>query len=423
LSKSTRQLNIVIVDQDASRRAQLTSSCRTAGIPLAQGVSSARLAADLLSSESSRTGLAIIVTDGADTDLLRQMQQIADAAPRTRLLLYSSLSADVAESLLALASEYGLVPIGVLPLPFNEDALLGIVGGASFEDSLIDDDALAPQLAEIQDAADRNLFEPWFQPQLEIRTGRIVGVEALLRWRLQDGSTRLPRSFLSQLEAAGLASDITLRTMICAAECISLVVGREKDFSVSINVSPGLLETPGFVAEFHAAVLKGNARTNQIVIEIDERDLREPSRTLLENLTRLRILEFGVCIDNYLAGGSSIARVAQGPFTQWKISSAYTAGMPVGSRAWSLVESSILLAHKLGVRTIAGGVETPSQMEKLLHLHCDAVQGFMIAPPMPILEFMQWMEARTRQSATDLSKFILTGHFESTVIDRTGVTQ
>jgi EAL domain-containing protein (putative c-di-GMP-specific phosphodiesterase class I) len=424
LLKAHQQLNAVVVDHDAKRLAKLTNACRNAGLLLAQGTSSAESAADLFSRNPLAPALAIVPVDGAGPDPLALMQRLVNPARRLPLLLVSSLPPDVIESLQQLASIYGLAPIGAMPASFDDSALIGTISRAAF----VDDAGFAPEIdppaaspPEIEDACRRNLIEPWFQPQLEIRTGRIVGVEALLRWRLEEGSTRLPQTFLPHLEAAGLLRGVTLRVIACAAECIGLIVGRTRDFRVSINVSPELLALPGFAAELHTTALNGGARPQQIVVEIDESALREPSRSLLETLTRLRLLGFGVCIDNYLRNGAATACVAHGPFTQWKIANEYAAVTPAGSRTWNVVESAIQLAHKLGVTAVAGGVETPAQLEALLHLRADVVQGFMVAPAMPILGFMQWMDRRTRASTTDVSSLMLTGHFESTEVDRTSL--
>jgi len=417
LDKSHARLATVILDTDALRLTQLTALFRSSGLALATGASNIQDATSALR-DTVTPGLIAMVVDGSTGDVLGQMQHVAKAAPGTRVLIHSSKPVDILESLQSLAGDYGLVPVGILPMPATVEALDKLVGRASFEEDEHHDDAPAFTDSDIEDAFTRNLFEPWFQPKLEIRSGRIIGVEALLRWRLQDGSTRLPRTFLPHLEAHGLARDVTLRTMTCAAECINLIIGREKDFSVSINVTPSLLDDPLFVDEFHRTIVDGGARPDQIIVEIVESALREPCQALMENLTRLRLLNFRVCIDNYLVGGSSLNQVATGPFSEWKLTGTHTSQMQVGSRVWNLVEATVQLAKKIGVHTVAGGVETPSQMEALLHMGCDTVQGFMIAPPMPILEFMQWMDARTRGSVSDVSSFMMTGQFESTVIDR-----
>ena len=418
MDKSHARLATVILDADAGRLTQLTGLLRSSGLALATGASTIQEATSALGNAAT-PGLIVICVDASTSDVLGQMQSVAKAAPGTRLLIHSSKPADILESLQALAADYGLVPIGVLPMPATAQALVKVVARASFEEDVDHhDDAPAFTDSDIEDAFARNLFEPWFQPKLEIRTGRIIGVEALLRWRLPDGTTRLPRVFLPRLEALGLARDVTLRTMTCAAECINLIVGRTKDFSVSINVTPSLLDDPLFVDDFHRTIVDGGARADQIIVEIVESALREPSQAMMENLTRLRMLDFRVSIDNYLVGGSSLTQVITGPFSEWKLAGVHTSQMQIGSRLWNLVEATVQLARKIGVHTVAGGVETPSQMEALLHMGCDTVQGFMIAPPMPILEFMQWMDARTRGSVTDVSSFMLTGQFESTVIDR-----
>lgn len=140
----------------------------------------------------------------------------------------------------------------------------------------------------------------------------------------------------------------------------------------------------------------------------------------MENLARMRLQGFGVCIDNYFLGHSSLVRLVQGPFSEVKFASEYMFASYPKARARLLVESIIQLARKLNIHTVACGVETAANMEALLHLGCDAAQGFFIAPAMTASDFMQWMNSRTRRSLINEKSFMLTGQFDATRIDSSG---
>lgn len=132
-------------------------------------------------------------------DGLDLIHLIAESAPGVALLIYSARQCDALEAVLTLASEYGLKPMGVLTEPATIDALAVAIRRIPSISASVSDQKKVPFSAiDVEQAFAANAFEPWFQPKLEIRTGRVIGVEALLRCCLKEGDTRLPREFLGR---------------------------------------------------------------------------------------------------------------------------------------------------------------------------------------------------------------------------------
>lgn len=386
------RMSVLVIDDQRFQRSFLSRLLRELGVEEIFEACNGQNALDLLTELGKPVDLIISDIDMPKMDGLEFLRWLGRLAPHTPILIHSALEHGLLRSVEAMAVEYGLTPMGILEDPVTVEGLRNVLERAQTllpKDRRHDENHI--DFADIEEGVRTKQFEPWFQPKVDLRTGRVIGVEALLRWR-RDRRIVLPANFLPQLEASPLMKDCTLRIAARAAECINLLPTQGGEFTVAINVGPMLLEDPDFADELSAAMLMGGAKPEQIIIEVTETAMTRNQGAMLENLARMRMRGFRISLDDFCTGYSSMARLARSPFSEIKIDRSFVGRMYQGNREWLLIESTVALAQRLGLRTVAEGVESDHQLQALKQFGCDVVQGYLIAKPMPVLELMQWMD-------------------------------
>ena len=243
---------------------------------------------------------------------------------------------------------------------------------------------------KLRRAIERGEFELHYQPKISLTSGLITGVEALLRWRdpapdvLSADPDDLwipPARFVPALEATGLILEVGRWALEQAVrdqrqwQSRGLAVPR-----IAVNISPLQLRHKHFLEEFRAIVQVPNIPP-LLDIELTEAVLMEQADRCIESLHTLREWGVRVAIDDFGSGYSSLRYIARLPIDALKIDMAFIHAMPKGPDHMAIVSSIISLAHGLGLKTIAEGVETEEQRNLLRLLRCDEIQGYLISKP------------------------------------------
>jgi EAL domain-containing protein (putative c-di-GMP-specific phosphodiesterase class I) len=234
-----------------------------------------------------------------------------------------------------------------------------------------------------------------FQPKICVGSCRVSGVETLARWRHPLYGNIPPSVFIAIAERDGLIDELT-RSIIRKA---LREAGRWRiagyDLSIAINVSTqtvGRLDLPEFVERTARICGVDPAR---VMVEVTETQLMRDLTRSLDTLTRLRLRRIGLSIDDFGTGYSSLEQLQRVPFVELKIDRAFVDGASHDAAARAILESSIDLAKKLGLVTVAEGVEQREDYLLLEQLGCDLVQGFLFAAAMPGEALLPWIDAHT----------------------------
>jgi EAL domain-containing protein (putative c-di-GMP-specific phosphodiesterase class I) len=237
-------------------------------------------------------------------------------------------------------------------------------------------------------------FAPWFQPKIDLQTGRVCGAEVLVRWCCPDIAPLPPDRFLGAISTGGLMRALTLGLAVRAAESLAQIGRRGNGFALSLNICPTLLDDPGFADALATALLSSGASPEEVILELTESAAARNQAAALENLARLRMRGFVLSIDDFGTGFSSLTQLVRMPFSELKIDRSFVSRIEMQGADRLLVDSTVALAHRLGLRTVAEGVETQAQLEYLRQIGCDMAQGFLFARPMPMADWLRWMELR-----------------------------
>lgn len=244
--------------------------------------------------------------------------------------------------------------------------------------------------AMLRRALERQEFELHYQPKIELDSGRIAGVEALIRWNRPNMGMVPPSDFLPVLEETGMIIDVGRWVMETAAADYARwrAAGRHPP-RIAVNVSQIQLRQDDFTA-IAAAVVRTGAGGGGLDIEITESLVMEQVAVNTLKLKALREMGVGIAVDDFGTGYSSLSYLATLPVNALKIDRAFVINISTDPANLSIVTTIIALARSLNLKVIAEGVETREQAQILRQLRCDEIQGYLVACPMPSEAYLEW---------------------------------
>jgi diguanylate cyclase (GGDEF)-like protein len=236
-----------------------------------------------------------------------------------------------------------------------------------------------------------------YQPKHDLRCGRPVGVEALVRWRHPSRGLLYPDAFLPTVEQTNLMDELTVVVLRKALRQLAEWRAGGHDLLLSVNVSALSLLDDGF-PEVVAELLRetGGIPPATLVLEITEHTLMSDPATALDILRRLRALGVRLSIDDYGTGYSSLSYLGDLPIHELKIDRTFVQRLTTDPKAAAIVESTVGLGHALGLEVVAEGVEDEAILGRLRDLGCDLAQGYHLGRPVPAEDLALGVAARTR---------------------------
>jgi diguanylate cyclase (GGDEF)-like protein/PAS domain S-box-containing protein len=221
-----------------------------------------------------------------------------------------------------------------------------------------------------------------YQPVVDLADGRPVGAEALVRLRRSHGSLLVPATFIATAEESGLVLPLGQRVLEQACEQPLRWQRRSgHPWYVSVNVSPRQLAEGDLVAEVTAALAAAALPSDQLRLEITESALLDVGPRVVDILDQLRAMGIRIGVDDFGTGYASMAYVRHLPLDFIKIDQSFVAGMHDDVHDLAMVEATLALSHRLGLESVAEGIETEAQWHQLRDLGCDEGQGFLFAKP------------------------------------------
>jgi diguanylate cyclase (GGDEF)-like protein len=268
-----------------------------------------------------------------------------------------------------------------------------------------DDSSLArlALAADLRRALEKSEFVPYFQPKVDLRTGAVVGAEALLRWNHPTEANVSPDVFIPLAEQTGLIVPVTLQVISAAVRECSLWRARGRDLSVAVNLSARVLVDPQLPDHVEELCRCWDLPTRALVLEITESMIVDDPARALPIVERLADLGVRLSIDDFGTGYSSLEYLKVLPVREMKIDRSFVFGMGSDLRDAAIVRHSIDLGRSLGLRVVAEGVESAEDHALLAEMGCDHGQGFHYSRPVPAQEFETWLaerEARRREEST-----------------------
>lgn len=313
---------------------------------------------------------------------------------RGGIILSSALEDDVVEAVLRMSTAYGLQVLGRIEKPSTQQQLKQLIDAWSpREEPSREDEGNRIGLDELRWALEQDQLLPWYQPKVSFASGEWLGLEALARWQHPKYGLISPGRFIPLAEHNGLIDQLT--EVIISKSLSDGHLWQETGLSLnlSMNLSTSSLIEGDLCNTLINQCQRWSINPELITLEVTESAFVQDLGKSLEVLTRLRMHGFGLAIDDFGTGYSSMQQLALLPFTELKLDRSFVDRCFEDPSRLAIIESSIELARKLGLKSVAEGVEDVQTWRLLATLGCDVCQGFFSARPMPRSELQEWHSA------------------------------
>jgi EAL domain-containing protein (putative c-di-GMP-specific phosphodiesterase class I) len=247
---------------------------------------------------------------------------------------------------------------------------------------------------ELRQALAAEQFVVYYQPQLDLATNELVGVEALIRWNHPQRGIVRPGEFIGLAEEIGLIAPLT--AWVLRVACRQNRAWRDKGMArmqMSVNLSPVQFRERGVELLIERVLRESGLEPEALDVELTENAVIENSQTAAQSLRYLHQLGVTLSIDDFGTGYSSLSYIKRLPVQRLKIDQTFVQNLEHSANDEVIVRAIINLGHSLGLKVIAEGVETEGQLERLRQLGCDEVQGFLVSPPISAEALEEWIAA------------------------------
>lgn len=255
--------------------------------------------------------------------------------------------------------------------------------------------------SQLRLALERHEFQVWYQPQLDVAGGRIIGAEALIRWQHPELGMVSPAEFIPIAEETGLIHDIgawVVKT-VCNQQTAWQAAGQPA-IKVAINLSARQFESPDLPETFAAWLAETGASPDWLEIEITEGMVMKYPDRAVQMLNDLKAMGLSIAIDDFGTGYSSLGYLKRFPIDKLKIDRSFIKDIPEDKEDAAITRAVIAMAQELRLKVVAEGVETPAQLAFLKEHACDMVQGYIFGRPMAGDAFSAWLQTHGKQAET-----------------------
>lgn len=245
---------------------------------------------------------------------------------------------------------------------------------------------------QLREAIERDEFVLYFQPKVDVASSRIIGAEALLRWKHPDQGMISPTRFVELAEEAGLITEIGQWALRAASTQAMSWNKAGYPVNVAVNVSAGQFKQRKVWHAVRAALERSGLEPSNLVLELTESTLMEDADESIEMLIELKNMGVQLAVDDFGTGYSSLAYLSKFPVDQLKIDQSFVKGLPGQRQSAAIIGAVVGLARELDLKVVAEGVESKEQLEYLRIRGCDQYQGFLCSRPIPPAAFLQLLQ-------------------------------
>lgn len=395
VARDTTPHTVLVVEDHPFQRRLLARVLAALGVARVIEAEDGAQALALLDAASEPIDLVVTDLDMPNMDGMALMRQIGERAPHADIVVLSSVDRDLLSAVQWLAREQRIPLLAVLEKPLTAPALRAALrrparaprAARSAAQPVLSIDDIAAGIADGQ-------FEAFVQPKVLLADGQLAGGEALARWRHPQLGYVLPSAFVEAIEHSPLVEPFSLAIVESAAWAARWLHQSGLPGHIAINASPAWLDQPAMADRLSQTVNRLGLPVERLAIEVTESVANSNLAAALENLARLRLRGFTLSVDDFGTGFSSLGRLVSSPFRELKFDRSFITGIEPGTPRWMVVEAVIALAHKLGLQTVAEGIETHAEWQLLKDAGCEYAQGYFIAKPMARDDFLAWARAR-----------------------------
>jgi EAL domain-containing protein (putative c-di-GMP-specific phosphodiesterase class I)/FixJ family two-component response regulator len=384
-------LGYLIVDDEAFIRGLIERILRKMGAQRVEAATGGQLALDALD-RGATPDIILCDLNMPGMDGIEFLRHLVNRGFAGGVALISGEDKRILETVARLGMAQNLNILGSLSKPITPNALADLVArfDATRRATQKRRDAAAVDPEHLRTAIGEGRITVHYQPKVSVETRALVGVEALARWIDPALGFVPPDAFIPVAEEQGLIDDLTLSVLTQALAQGALWRSQGLDIKVAVNLSVNNLHRLDFPEFIMALAQAKDTAPNRLILELTESRLITDMVRSLEILTRLRLKGLELSIDDFGTGHSSLEQLRRIPFTELKVDRAFVHGATTDDTARSILESAVSLARRLGMTTVAEGVENQEDWDLCARLGVDLIQGYFVCRPLPAPDLDLW---------------------------------
>jgi EAL domain-containing protein (putative c-di-GMP-specific phosphodiesterase class I)/FixJ family two-component response regulator len=387
-------MNTLLIDDDTLALKLLARQLERLGCVGLTQCERAEDAKTLLETRSEVIGLVFCDLQMPGIDGVEFVRHLAGIGYKGSLVLVSGEDERIIKAVAKLGRAHGIHVLGVLQKPIRNEQLNELLTRHAARKPMAHRAARgAFEPAELERAIAGAELIVHYQPKVALSSGALIGVEALVRWQHPQAGLVYPDRFIALAEDHGLIDALTLEVLAAALHQSRRWRDAGLDLQLAVNVSMDNLTALEFPESVAQLASDAGVELSRLVLEVTESRLIKDARTPLDVLTRLRLKGIILSIDDFGTGHSSLAQLRDIPFDELKLDRSFVNGAAGDSSLGAIVEATIAMARKLGIKAVAEGVEHRVDWDYLRAHGCDVAQGYFIGRPMPGADLPGWRAA------------------------------
>lgn len=331
-------------------------------------------------------------------DGVELLRKLAEQNSKAAIILASGMDKSIIETTEELGKELGLNISGFLQKPINIDKVTEIMGRQIEIVPIKTRKSINVTEEELAKAMKQNELIVHYQPQVHLASGKIVGLEALVRWQHPEHGLIFPDVFIPLAEQnKDLIELLTYSVLNNVLQSGTLEKAITSDLNVSINLSATMLHDLSLPDKVTKMLAEHDFDPDRLIVEITESGAMEDPSLTMDILTRLRLKNIRLSIDDFGTGFSSLVQLYRMPFNEIKVDKSFVMKAMTDKEAAAIVRITIELGHGLGLKVVAEGIEDKETLDWLKELGCDTGQGYFISRPVDADKLLSWVEEYSKE--------------------------
>ncbi len=390
----TTARKVLLVDDDPFMLKVMEAMLQAMGDLEVHGFSNAPAAFEAIRDAKLRPDLVILDINMPEMDGMAFFRRLSEVGYAGCLALCSGEGDSFLRTTAQLAQSYGLRVSGVLGKPPRPERLKALLGDCAAQ-AVQAPRASSPErsVEELLQALERGEIFCVYQPKVSLADGSLLGLEALARWRHPTDGIIFPAAFIPMAERSGNIGVLTRRVFELAFAQVAAWRGRGLDWLVSVNASAhdlGVLDFPDFLLD---CARRHGVDPSWVMIEVTESGLTRDERLLVEVMTRLRLRQFRMSIDDFGNGYAALSKLRDLVFDELKIDFGFTHGAAADERKAAIFDASVQVGKSLGMKLVAEGVEDVADWDFSRIHGAEVAQGYFVARPLAAEDVETWLDA------------------------------
>jgi EAL domain-containing protein (putative c-di-GMP-specific phosphodiesterase class I) len=390
-------LRFLVVEDHEFQRSVIGQMLRSLGATTVYSAADGRAALDVV--RDPDRPLDIVITDLSmpGMDGMELIRHLSESGAHVSVIVASALGPELLASIGNMARAYKVRLLGVIGKPPTAGKLVPLIELHNCASPGLVDAEAAFSFDEIADSWTNNEFVPWYQPNVDLTTGRVRGMTASARWRHPARGVLAPEVFMPSVAARGLKDDfVWMMIQRAAADCCSWVQDG-LDLTVSVRLTFDSLADTELARRVKQIAAHEGVDPGRMVLSIAEQELSSVDARTLENFARLRMDGFGLAIDDFGRGDMAVEQYTQVAFTEIRINDSFVTGVSRTDAASAGLAVALEVAQEMKVQAIGDGITSKKEWAMLRHWGCQAGQGPFISPPLPAESILGWVHRWSTQ--------------------------